>query len=146
MLRNLTIPADAEAMSLVRDFAASFAVEHQLPDDEVARVLIILEELLTNTVKYGYPASDCRGHVEISMELVQTRLTIQFVDDAREFDPFAHALQEVSDNSDARQIGGLGLYVVRALAHEKRYQRASGRNIIQLTRELSVHSKPKSST
>lgn len=141
MLQSLTIPADAEAMSLVRDFAVAFAVEHQLPDDEVARVLIILEELLTNTAKYGYPGSDCRGRVEISMELVQTRLTIQFVDDAREFDPFAHSLQEVGGNSDARQVGGLGLYVVRALAHEKRYQRDSGRNIIHLTRELSASPK-----
>jgi serine/threonine-protein kinase RsbW len=138
MRRSLTIPADAHEMRHVRDFAAAFAVEYQLPDDEVARVLIILEELLTNTVKYGYPEKDCRGCVEISMELVEARLTIQFIDDAREFDPFAHALQEVGGNTDARQVGGLGLYVVRALAHEKRYRRADGRNIIQLTRELTA--------
>src|SRR5579863_1955739 len=130
MQRSLSIPAEAAAMSRVHEFVMGFAKEHQLPHDEVARLAIVLEELLTNTVKYGYPASDCRGSVEISLELVETRLTIQFIDDAQEFDPFANAPPQVSEDIDARPIGRLGLHIVSALADEKRYQRAAGRNII----------------
>jgi anti-sigma regulatory factor (Ser/Thr protein kinase) len=146
MLRSLSIPAEAAAMSQVLDFVIAFATEHELPHEEVARVSIVLEELLTNTVKYGYPAPDCRGRVEISLEFVEARLTIQFIDDAQEFDPFAVALPEVSDDTDSRPVGGLGLLVVRALADERRYQRDSGRNVIFLARKVSVRSKPKSST
>jgi serine/threonine-protein kinase RsbW/sigma-B regulation protein RsbU (phosphoserine phosphatase) len=133
-------------MSRVLDFVTAFATEHQLPHEEVARVSIVLEELLTNTVKYGYPALDGRGRVEISLELIEARLTIEFIDDAREFDPFSVALPEVSDDTDARPVGGLGLLVVRALADERRYQRDAGRNIIRLTRKVSVTPKIKSST
>jgi serine/threonine-protein kinase RsbW len=143
MRRSLSIPAEAAAMSRVRDFVVEFAGEHQLPSNEVARVAIVLEELLTNTVKYGYPASDRRGNVEISLELVETRLTIQFIDDAQEFDPFAAPMPKLSDDTDARPVGGLGLVVVSALADEKRYQRAAGRNIISLTRQVSGVPKPK---
>jgi anti-sigma regulatory factor (Ser/Thr protein kinase) len=145
MQRSLTIPAEAAAMSRVLDFVAAFAAEHQLPHEEVARVSIVLEELLTNTVKYGYESSGGCGRVEISLEIVETRLTIQFIDDAREFNPFAVALPEVSEDTDARPVGGLGLLVVRALAEEQRYQRDSGRNIILLSRKVSVSSKPVSS-
>ena len=145
MLRSLSIPAEAAAMSRVLDFVAAFAAEHQLPHEEVARVSIVLEELLTNTVKYGYPASDSRGRVEISLEFVETRLTIKFIDDAREFDPFAAAMPEIGDDTDARPVGGLGLLVVRALADERRYQRDAGRNIIFLARKVSPAPKPKSS-
>lgn len=145
MLRSLSIPADAAAMSQVLDFVIAFATEHELPHEEVARVSIVLEELLTNTVKYGYEDSNGRGRVEISLEFVEARLTIQFIDDAREFDPFAVALPDVSDDTDARPVGGLGLLVVRALADERRYQRDAGRNIIFLARKVSVRSKPKSS-
>ena len=146
MLRSLNIPADAAAMGQVLDFVAAFAIEHHLPHEEVARVSIVLEELLTNTVKYGYEGSDGRGRVEISLEFVEARLTIQFVDDAREFDPFTVALPDISDDTDSRSVGGLGLQVVRALADERRYRRDSGRNIIFLARKVSVRSKPKSST
>lgn len=144
MPRSLSIPAEAAAMSQVIEFVAAFAAEHQLPHEEVARVSIVLEELLTNTVKYGYPAADRRGLVEISLELVEARLTIQFVDDAREFDPFA-VMPEIGDDPDARPVGGLGLHVVRALADERRYRRDAGRNIILLTRKVSVLAKPASS-
>ena len=146
MLRSLSIPAEAAAMSRVLDFVAAFAAEHQLPHEEVARVSIVLEELLTNTVKYGYPASDGRGCVEISLELVEAQLTIQFIDDACEFDPFAAALPEVSDDADSRPVGGLGLLVVCALSDERRYRRDAGRNIIHLIRKVSAPPKPKSST
>ena len=118
----------------------------ELPHEEVARVSIVLEELLTNTVKYGYPDADRRGSVQVSLELVTARLTIQYIDDAREFNPFAAALPEVSDDPDARPVGGLGLQVVRALADERRYGRDSGRNIIFLARKISAGPKPKSST
>jgi serine/threonine-protein kinase RsbW len=145
MPRSLSIPAEAAAMSQVLDFVAAFATEHKLPHEEVARVSIVLEELLTNTVKYGYPASDRCGSVEISLELVEARLTIQFIDDAREFDPFSAAMPEISNDTDSRPVGGLGLQVVRALADERRYQRDAGRNIIFLTRKVSVRAKSESS-
>src|ERR1700757_3478113 len=79
---------DAELLRLI-GFSENFARCHALPEAERARLLIILEELFTNNVNHGYDGEAAAARIEVSLAVRAGRLTIDFSDDARPFDPLS---------------------------------------------------------
>ncbi|HKN14087.1 MAG TPA: ATP-binding protein [Candidatus Binatus sp.] len=137
MQSRLIVPADSSAMRQVDDFVAAFTREQEIAADEAARILILLEELLTNLVKYGYPDRAEPGQAEIVLALNGSRLEIEFIDDGCAFDPFAGPPPNLDEPLEARQAGGLGLHIVRLLTDEARYERRNETNVIRLSRMVA---------
>jgi anti-sigma regulatory factor (Ser/Thr protein kinase) len=120
------------------DFADAVARRCALPESERARLLIILEELFTNVVQYGYPEDVPCGRIEIGLCVAPGRIEIDFSDDGRPFDPLAYRNQNVDLPPAERAAGGLGLEIVRALVDEARYWRDGGRNRLALVRQFAT--------
>jgi anti-sigma regulatory factor (Ser/Thr protein kinase) len=120
------------------DFAEAFARRCGLPDGERARLLIILEELFTNAVQYGYAAGPPCGRIEIGLAVTPGRIEIDFSDDGRPFDPLAHRDETFDLPPAERAAGGLGLEIVRALVDEAHYCHDGGRNRLALVRRFAT--------
>ena len=135
MEARLTIYLDDGAMQHVRGFVSAFVAQHAIAAQEQSRILIVLEELITNLAKYGYP-NRLGGIAEIMLQLDDTRLTIEFADDGDPFDPLNARPPKLDSALEERNPGGLGIYIVRALAEEMRYCRSGGRNVLRLTRRV----------
>jgi len=121
-------------MRQVDDFVGAFVKEHGIDADEASRILILLEELLTNLMKYGYPDRAEPGQAEIVLAFNGSRLEIEFIDDGCAFDPFAGPPPNLDEPLEARQVGGLGLHLLRSLTDEARYERRNDTNVIRLSR------------
>ena len=135
MEARLTIYVDDGAMQHVRGFVSAFVAQHAIAAAEQSRILIVLEELITNLAKYGYP-NRLGGIAEIMLQLDDTRLTIEFADDGDPFDPLNARPPKLDSALEERNPGGLGIYIVRALAEEMRYCRSGERNVLRLTRRV----------
>ena len=124
-------------MRQVDDFVTAFVGEQGIAADEAARILILLEELLTNLMKYGYPDRAEPGQAEIMLELNGSRLEIEFIDDGCAFDPFAVAPPNLDEPPEARPVGGLGLHILRSMTDDSRYERRNETNVIRLSRTVA---------
>ncbi|HUN50786.1 MAG TPA: ATP-binding protein [Candidatus Sulfotelmatobacter sp.] len=117
-------------------FVENFAAAHGIAADEVARLQVILEELLTNVVKYGYAEPAGQGSISVALALERGRLSIEFDDDGVAFDPLTHQPPDLERAVEERPVGGLGLHILRALADEAHYRRQGGRNHLSLVRRI----------
>jgi serine/threonine-protein kinase RsbW len=124
-------------MRQVDGFVAAFVKEQGIAADDAARILILLEELLTNLVKYGYPDRAEPGRAEIVLALNGSRLEIEFIDDGCAFDPLAGPLPNLDEPLEERPIGGLGLHLLRSLSDGVRYERRDNKNVIRLSRSIA---------
>ena len=105
----------------------------------------MLEELLTNLCRYGYPKHpEPPGEAEVTLELEGNQLTIEFGDDGQPFDPLTSEPPDFNQSVESRQVGGLGLHMVRELADDAHYSRRDGRNIVRLSRRVSILKRPRS--
>lgn len=139
MRDRLIVRVHSGAMHAMQGFVATFAAEQGLAADDRARILIVLEELFTNLSRYGYPnQSEPMGIAEVTLELEGSRLTIEFGDDGQAFDPLANAAPNLDQPANTRPVGGLGLHIVRELADESHYSRRDGRNVIRISRRVSL--------
>ena len=140
MRARLSLRTDSADLVRLTEFVAEFAGGHKLPDEDSARLQIILDELFTNVVKYGYDGAageeHPEGHIEVALSLEADRLIIEFVDDGRPFDPLASPPPDLDLPVEDRPDGGVGIAIVRALVDEAGYRRDGNRNHLTLGRTV----------
>ena len=140
MQDRISVHTGANAMRELREFIESFAKSHRLGVQEIARAELLVEELLTNVMKYGLQ-DRAEGIAELTLSLDDATLTIEFADNGAPFDPFASLLEDLDRSAD-RPVGGLGLHILRGLSDQACYRRIGGRNVVVLTRRVTVENYP----
>src|SRR5271165_4069938 len=138
MRASISLRAEHAELAPLQAFAAAFAHECGLPDDERSRLLVILDELFTNAVTHGHRPHSAGGNISIALGWRTGRLRISFVDDGPPFDPLTFHEPDFAAPAEERAIGGLGIYIVRSLVHQARYRRKGGRNRLHLVRRIDL--------
>ncbi|MCC9620380.1 ATP-binding protein [Thalassospira sp. MA62] len=93
------------------------------------RIQVCLDEMLSNALKYGYPPEQA-GEIEISIGFAGDEVAVTVCDDGVAFNPFERDAPESLDQSlEDRDIGGLGIHIVKNMATRFDYQRDGDRNI-----------------
>jgi serine/threonine-protein kinase RsbW len=108
---------------------------HALNSRTRYRVRLVVEEILTNIIKYAFPDDDPH-EISVRLKPAEDRLTIEFEDDGAEFDPRSAPPPDLSASLEETSVGGLGLHLVRANVEKMEYLREGPKN--RLTVELSV--------
>jgi len=111
-----------------------FAEVHEIPMPIMMKVNIVLDELLSNIVKYSLPA-DTEHIIDITLELFTTgKLIIQLTDEGVPFNPFLSEDPDVTIPLEEREIGGLGIMLVKKLMDEYTYKRQANLNITSMVK------------
>ena len=137
MKASIVLCSEASEHTRLHAFAEAFARDCGLTDDERARLLVVLEELFINVVSHGYGVRPSAGSVAVTLDWRRSRLTIDFVDDGPPFDPLSYSGPDLNAPPEQRQMGGLGIAIVRALVDHASYCRESHRNRLYLVRRLA---------
>jgi serine/threonine-protein kinase RsbW/sigma-B regulation protein RsbU (phosphoserine phosphatase) len=99
-------------------------------------VPLAIEEIVTNCVKHGYDDTD-EHTILITMSVDDGTLTMTIVDDGHAFDPLAESAPDFSISVEDRQIGGLGIHLLKNLSDTMAYERRDAANRLTLTKRLS---------
>ena len=100
-------------------------------------VNLILEELVSNTILYGYTDED-EHKLEILFVREADTLEIRITDDAEAFDITGAAVFTDHDKpAEERRIGGLGIHFVRTFSDDIRYERKQNQNILIIRKKLT---------
>ena len=113
-----------------------FALEADWPLDLAFKVNLALEEVVINVMNYGH--EDGLHEIDIILTTEEDSLTIEIVDDGRPFDPLHDApIPDVNAELEDRNIGGLGIHLVRKMMDDVRYRREEGKNHLTLVTSLA---------
>ena len=113
-----------------------FALEADWPLDLAFKVNLALEEVVINVMNYGH--EDGLHEIDIILTTEEDSLTIEIVDDGRPFDPLHDApIPDVNAELEDRNIGGLGIHLVRKMMDDVRYRREEGKNRLTLVTSLA---------
>lgn len=106
--------------------------EADAPLSLLSDMRLVLEELMVNTVEYGYPEGR-PGQIRILLHPSPDAVTIELIDDGIAFDPLQSVLPDLpGDLADREDIGGLGIHLARTMTSEMRYTRDAHRNHLLL--------------
>ena len=101
------------------------------PSDLTFKVKLLIEEIGINIMDHAY--LDSEGEFEVTLTSEADAVTIEILDDGQPFDPLEDApIPDLDSTVEGRDIGGLGLHLVRTMADESSYQRREGKNRLTL--------------
>jgi anti-sigma regulatory factor (Ser/Thr protein kinase) len=121
----------------VNEMFEDFAIQLGLVDRVRRTIKLVLDEMLSNTLTHGF--SDEGEHaLQVRIEVSATRIEVTLIDDGLPFDPFSHATPDTDLPVEEREIGGLGIHLVRSVMDEVSYLRENERNVIVLSKHLEA--------
>jgi len=120
-------PNSLAELGRVTEEAVRFIEANGIQREAVYAANLAIEEMGTNILKFGY--DDSAAHeIVLRIEILANRLLVVLEDDGHEFNPLNAPAPDVNLPAEQRQPGGLGIYLVRKLAEDMRYERGAGRN------------------
>lgn len=117
---------------------ASAYIESELENAEfspktVMQMLIASEELFVNVAHYAYP--DKKGDILVGVYTDENEVKIRFTDSGLPFDPLAKEDPDVTLSAEERNIGGLGIYMVKKTMDDVSYEYKDGKNILTIVKK-----------
>jgi len=127
---EIELPATHGALLACLETIGAFGAAARLAPDLVARARIVIEELYTNTIKYGY-GGECQRRVALRLSC-EGPLTLIYEDDAPSFDPTGwNEDGRVLSAAEALRVGEAGLALLFGLATSVAYEpRPAGNRLV----------------
>jgi anti-sigma regulatory factor (Ser/Thr protein kinase) len=134
---HLSIDNDLSEIGRIAMIIEHFCADRNLGDGIAHPINLALDELLTNTISYGYD-DGARHTIRIVLVASEDRVTMTIRDDARPFNPIEVADPDLDAGLDDRPIGGLGIHIVRTMMDEMTYRHVDGQNELTLIKRLEA--------
>ena len=131
-MKELTIAATVENIETVTDFVNEQLEAYDCPMKAQMQIDIAIDELFGNIAHYAYNPDV--GEATVRVEVVEVPLTvvITFIDKGVPYDPLAKADPDTTLSAEERDIGGLGIYMVKKSMDDVTYEYKDGQNILKI--------------
>ena len=133
---RLTLEARLDNLDEVLSFIDERLEKAGCPVKTQMQLDVAVEEIYVNIAHYAYTPG--RGMAEIGIDISGDPLQaeIEFIDSGVEFDPLKKPDPDVTLSAAERQIGGLGIYMVKKSMDHVSYKREDGKNIFVIKKIL----------
>lgn len=99
----------------------------EIPESEIARLQLVLEELFSNSIDHGY-RGESDDLIGVGLRSTGETITLHYRDWAPAFNPARRAQRRPIEN----QVGGLGINLILGMASAVRYQRLGDSNLLEI--------------
>lgn len=131
-MKEIELDAKIANLFKVTAFVEEFAQLSGCPMEAITQLNIVVDEIFSNIAKYAYP--DGAGKVKVLVEKTENPKCIRltFIDWGIQYDPLAKADPDITLPEQERQIGGLGIFMVKKTMDSMKYTHENGQNILVL--------------
>ena len=136
MRKEICIKHKVSELEKVAQFIEEIGEELGLSMELQMNLNLVMEEMVTNVIFYAYP-QDEEADIELLAKSDGKELTFVLSDQGKEFDPTAKEDNDLSVNPAERELGGMGIFIVKNIMNKVTYQRLEGKNLLTMTKGIT---------
>lgn len=136
-MSELNIEAKTENLDQVLAFVVGKLEELNCPIKAQMQIEIAVEELFVNIANYAYNPEVGPATVRVDVLDEPLSVVITFIDNGVPYDPLAKEDPDVEQTARNRQIGGLGIYMVKQSMDDINYEYKDGKNILSIKKKIN---------
>ena len=134
-MKKLEIMAEVENLGEVTAFIDEQLDGADCPMKVKMQLDLALEEIFVNIASYAYAPE--KGTATIGIDITEDRRAVlTFEDSGTPYDPIAREDPDITLPANERQIGGLGIFMVKKTMDDVRYEYRDGKNILTIAKKL----------
>jgi serine/threonine-protein kinase RsbW len=119
-MATLTLCTDCSQLATIREFVAQVGRDWGLEKQVIDDLQLAVDEACTNIVVHAYDGQP--GEIEVEVKITDKGVWVITRDWGKAFDPEAIPMPDVTAPLEERQLGGLGLYLMRQVMDEVQFK------------------------
>ncbi|MCI8483347.1 MAG: ATP-binding protein [Lachnospiraceae bacterium] len=135
-MRELTIDATVENIEKVTAFVDEQLENFNCPLKIQMQIDIAIDELFGNIAHYAYHPVTGPATVQVEVKKEPLEVVITFIDQGTPYNPLQKEDPDTSMSAEDRQIGGLGIYMVKKSMDGITYEYRDGKNILKIRKNM----------
>ncbi|MBD5444214.1 MAG: ATP-binding protein [Lachnospiraceae bacterium] len=135
-MKELTVDATIQNISIVTAFVDEQLEQLDCPMKTQMQVDIAIDELFSNIANYAYNPEVGTATVRVEVMYEPLAVVITFIDNGVPYDPLAKTDPDITLSAEEREIGGLGIYMVKKTMDDITYEYKDGQNILQIKKNI----------
>ena len=136
MEKKLVIKNDISEISKLATFIGELSEELDFTPELNFNLNLVLEEAISNVILYAY-GNEKQKDISLVAYLSDNNLVFVLTDSGAEFDPTKVPDADVTLSAEEREIGGLGIYLIRQIMNTVEYHRIDGKNVLSMSKQLN---------
>lgn len=132
-MKEITLPAKVSNIAAVTDFVVSYLEEISCPPKQQIQIDVAIDEIFGNIANYAYGESEGNATVKVNCNK-ESSVEITFVDSGVPYNPLEKTDPDVTLSAEDREIGGLGIFIVKKTMDDMTYKYEDGKNILTITK------------
>ena len=133
-MQSLTVAATVDNLDRVTAFVDAFLEEQDCPMKTQMQIDLCVEEIFVNIAHYAYPDKD--GEAQVLISETDGIVELTFIDSGIPYDPLKKEDPDITLSSQERQIGGLGVFLVKKNMDTVTYRYENSQNILTMTKAI----------
>lgn len=134
--KEMTLEATVDNIRTVTEFVDTELESLDCPLKAQTQIDIAIDELFGNIAYYAYDPEVGPATVRVEVEQDPLAVIITFIDNGKPYDPLAAKDPDTTLSADEREIGGLGIFLVKKTMDDISYEYKDGRNILRIKKHL----------
>lgn len=126
-MKKISVSPQLASIDTVTDFFETCLTEQNAPVKVVSQINIAVDEIFSNIVRYSGATS-----VSIGCRAEKDHVVLRFADNGRPYDPTEKDDPDITLSAEERDIGGLGIFMVKKTMDDISYVYADGFNILTI--------------
>ena len=135
-MKEMNVDADLKELDKVQDFIREELEQYDVSPNVMFQLELAVEEIYTNITSYAYHPELGKATINCSVEENPLRVTIQFLDSGKPFDPLAKDEADTSKQALLERTGGLGIFLVKKNMDDVEYSYENGKNVLTISKAL----------
>lgn len=134
-MKEITIKSEINNVSVVTQMVEEYLEEHDVSPKVIVQFNIAIDELFSNICYYAYKEP---GDVTVAVDITDEPRAVElvFCDGGIPYNPLEKEDPDVTLSAEERQIGGLGIFMVKKSMDQMIYSYEDGKNILRLVKNL----------
>ena len=136
MMQTMTLPAVIESIPKVTAWIDETLEKLDCSMKAQMQIDVAIDEIFSNIARYAYQDGEGSATVECDFDEASRLFSITFLDQGIPFDPLRQSDPDTTLITEEREIGGLGIFVVKKTMDEISYEYRDGRNVLCLKKRI----------
>lgn len=135
MEKEIRITNNLDEVGVLAEFIEALGAELSLSMETTMHINLALEEAVCNIIMYAYPQEE-EHEIILKTTATEQQLIFLLTDNGLSFDPTSAPDVNLDIPAEERQIGGLGIFLIRRIMNEVTYQRLDNANLLIMKKNL----------
>ena len=132
----ITVEAKVDNLPIVTDFIEKKLEEIDCPIKVLSQINVAVDELFSNIARYAYYPGTGDATIKLEIKDNPKAIIITFIDEGKPYNPLEKDDPDVTLNAEDREIGGLGIFLVKKTMNDMNYEYKDGKNILKIRKDI----------